>query len=106
MFRFKSATDKGVKKTLFICNFSPSFPVFSDPHSLSLNTQQILAAMYQVRSIVSLYPACLSEKNQYPEGEAEKTGTSESFGTVQPWTALWDKKCCVTILNIIKMTLL
>lgn len=32
------------------------FPVFSEPHSLSLNTKQILAAMYQVESIISLHP--------------------------------------------------
>ena len=66
--------------------------VFRDPHSLSLNAKQILAAMYQVESIISLYPsACLSEKIQSPEGETEKRGTSQSFRTVQPWTALWDK---------------
>lgn len=67
-----------------------SFPVFSEPLSLSLNTKQILAAMYQVESITSLYPLslCLSERTQYPEGGTEKRGTSQSFRSVQPWTAL------------------
>lgn len=44
-------------------------PVFSDPLSLSLNTKQILAAMYRVKSIISLYPlpVCLRRPNTQRE---------------------------------------